>query len=60
MAAAVLLATGGDATEVAVATFAGALAAAGAAAIYVRPPLQMTAAAVVAAAAVWGAGALVA
>jgi hypothetical protein len=60
VAALVLLSSGSDATEVALATLAGAAAAAAAAAVYARPPLQMTGAAVLSAAAVWGIGALVA
>jgi hypothetical protein len=60
VAAVVLLSSGSEAYEVAVATFAGALAAAVAATIYARPPLAMTAAATAAAATVWAVGALVA
>ena len=58
VAALVLLSTVGDASDVALATLAGAAAAAAAAALYARPPAELTAGAAVAAAAIWGLGAL--
>lgn len=58
VAALVLLSTVGDASDVALATLAGAAAAAAAATLYARPPAKLTAGAAVAAAAIWGLGAL--
>jgi hypothetical protein len=60
LAAVLLLGGDSDAWDVSIATFAGALAAATAAAIYARPARQLTAAAGLSAAVVWGVGALVA
>jgi hypothetical protein len=60
VAAVLLLSGGSDATDVALATLAGAAVAAAAGAAYARPPARVTIGAALAAAAVWGIGALVA
>jgi hypothetical protein len=60
LAAVLLLGSGSDAPDVALATLAGAVAAAAASAVYARPPLPLTAAAVLAAGAIWAVGGLVA
>jgi hypothetical protein len=60
VAAILLLSTVSDASDVALATLAGAVAASMAAAIYARPPARLVGVAVVASAVVWGVGSLVA
>jgi hypothetical protein len=60
VAAVLLLSSGSDAYDVALATLAGAVGAASAATVYVRPPLALTLAGAGAAGLVWLAGALVA
>ncbi len=60
LAAVLLLSQGSDASEVALATLAGAVAAAAAAAAYARPPVRVLLAAAAASALVWAVGALVA
>lgn len=60
VAAVLLLSGGSDATDVALATLAGAAVAAAAGAAYARPPAGVAIGAALAAAAVWGIGALVA
>lgn len=59
LAAVLLLSSGSDAYDVALATLAGAAAAGAAATLYARPPAVLTLAAAGAAAVIWGAGALV-